>query len=373
MGTLKILCVVGTRPEAIKLAPVIKRLKEQHKICSNVVSTAQHREMLDQVLRIFGIRPDIDLNIMDSNQTLSRITSKALEGIEKVIEEISPDILLVQGDTTSVFAASLAAFYKRVPVGHIEAGLRSYDKFNPYPEEINRKLTSMLTELHFAPTKLAKENLLREGVPEDKIFVTGNTVIDALFMVIKSDYKFGVDELNQIDYEREKVILVTSHRRENWGKPLKDICLALKDTVSKYDNIHVVYPVHLNPNVQRTVRKYLSDTPRVHLIQPLKYPSFVNLMKRSYIILTDSGGVQEEAPSLGKPVLVLRQVTERPEASEAGIAKVIGTDRNRIVQEVSTLMEDRTAYDRMSKVLNPYGDGKAAERIVNIILEYFGA
>jgi UDP-N-acetylglucosamine 2-epimerase (non-hydrolysing) len=279
---------------------------------------------------------------------------------------------LVQGDTTTTFAASLAAFYHRIPVGHVEAGLRSYDKLNPYPEELNRKLTTVLADYHFAPTALAKRNLMAEGVPADRIYVTGNTVVDALLMTVKEDFKFQERALHRIDFHRSRVILVTSHRRENWGMPLENICAAVREIVRKHEEVSVVYPVHLNPNVQRTVKAALRDLPRVHLIEPLDYVSFVNLMKRSYLILTDSGGIQEEAPSLGKPVLVLRTVTERPEASHAGLAKVVGTDAQEIVANVSELLDNPHLYDAMSRRARPYGDGKAARRIVARVLKLLG-
>lgn len=369
----RVVSVIGTRPEAIKMAPVIKELnKFQSVIESVVVSTAQHREMLDQVLSVFGIRPTYDLNIMRPDQSLSRVTIRAIEGIERVIRTTAPDLLLVQGDTTTTFAASLAAFYYKIPVGHVEAGLRSFDKFNPYPEELNRKLTTVLADYHFAPTALAKKNLMREGVPAGRIYVTGNTVVDALLMTVKEDFKFQEEVLNRIDFRRNRMILITSHRRENWGKPLGNICAAVRQIVRKHEEVAIVYPVHLNPNVQRTVKAALRDLPRVHLIDPLDYVSFVNLMKRAYLILTDSGGIQEEAPSLGKPVLVLRSVTERPEASRAGLAKVVGTEVQDIVRNVGKLLDNTKAYEAMSRKTRPYGDGRAARRIVARVSKLLG-
>ena len=370
----RVISVVGTRPEAIKMAPIIKEL-DGHRTAveSVVVCTAQHREMLDQVLSVFGIRPTYDLNIMRSNQSLPHVTIRAIEGMDRLLRRAAPDLLLVQGDTTTTFAASLAAFYHRIPVGHVEAGLRSYDNLNPYPEELNRKLTTALTDYHFAPTTLARDNLLREGVSADRIFVTGNTVVDALLMMVKDDFRFQGKSLSRIDFRRRRMILITSHRRENWGEPLQNICAAVIEIVRKYEEVSVVYPVHLNPNVQRTVKAALRGLPQVHLIEPLDYVSFVNLMKRAYLILTDSGGIQEEAPSLGKPVLVLRTVIERPEASHAGLAKVIGTEVEDIVANVSRLLDDERVYSAMSRKAKPYGDGRAAKRIVAAILRLLGA
>lgn len=371
MKKIKVLSVLGTRPEVIKMAPVLLEMKKYaDRLTSVLVSTAQHREMLDQVLRVFDIKPDIDLNIMKPNQTLSHITTTALAGIERVIQETRPDIVLTQGDTTTVFAASLAAFYCKVPVGHIEAGLRSFDKFNPYPEEINRKLTDCVSDYFFAPTATALRNLLNEGIAEDRIFVTGNTVVDALRYALELPYSFKDNtELSSIPWDENRILLVTAHRRENLDTPLRNVCEALKELVLKFQDLHVVYPVHLNPAVRTTVHQILKDVERIHLVAPADYLTFIHLMKRSHIILTDSGGVQEEAPSLGKPVLVMRKLTERPEAYEAGVARIVGTDKDNIVREVSTLLTDENTYLEMSRVENPYGDGMAARRIINIILE----
>ena len=369
----RVVSVIGTRPEAIKMAPVIKELEaHSSSVASYVVCTAQHREMLDQVLAIFRISPTHDLDLMLPDQSLEQITVLALQGMQRLLQLIRPDLLLVQGDTTTTFAASLAAFYCKVPVAHIEAGLRTFDRFNPYPEEVNRRLTAALSDYHFAPTALAKTNLLREGVPPDRIFVTGNTVVDALGMLAGASVDFHVNGLHGIDFERERVILVTAHRRENWGEPLRNICTAIAELVRKYEDLSVVYPVHLNPNVRRTVHHALQGLPRVHLIEPLDYLTFVGLMQRAHLILTDSGGIQEEAPSLGKPVLVLRTTTERPEASASGMARIIGTRVDDIVVSVARLLDDSDLLERMSRGPNPYGDGRAAGRIVTTILKILG-
>jgi UDP-N-acetylglucosamine 2-epimerase (non-hydrolysing) len=375
MKPLKALLIIGTRPEAIKMAPVVLEMKKRSgTIRPILVSTAQHREMLDQILQVFDLKPDIDLNIMKPNQTLSHITTAALTGIERVIQETKPDIVLTQGDTTTVFAASLAAFYCKVPVGHIEAGLRSFDKFNPYPEEINRKLTDAVSDYFFAPTAAARRNLLNEGVPDGKIFVTGNTVVDALLHCLRLPHAFQNNpELAAIPWQEGRTLLVTAHRRENWDGPLRNICEALKELVRRFPDLRVVYPVHLNPAVRRTVHETLNNVPRIHLTEPVDYLTFIQLMKRSHLILTDSGGVQEEAPTLGKPVLVMRKVTERPEAYEAGVARIVGTDRDAIVKEAAALLTDEQAYLAMARVGNPYGDGRASERIVDIILEHVKA
>lgn len=373
MKKLKVLSIIGTRPEVIKMAPVIRELeKYPDEVESLIVSTAQHREMLDQTLKVFRITPHIDLNLMRINQSLTQMTSSVLDKLEKVLKERSPDIVLAQGDTTTAFAASLAAFYQKISVGHVEAGLRSHDRLNPYPEEINRRLVDALTDYFFAPTKLARENLLKEGVPEEKIFVTGNTVVDALLYTLTIPYEFNHSELKKIDLESGRLILVTAHRRENWDEPLANMCEAFKYLIMEFPDVHIVYPVHMNPNVRRTVMKMLSGVPRVYLIEPVDYLGLVYLMKTSYLILTDSGGIQEEAPTFGKPVLVMRMVTERPEACEAGQAKVIGTDRKKIVEEVRLLLNDRIRYNLMSGVKNPFGDGKAAEKIVQVLLHDWG-
>lgn len=368
---IKVMTIMGTRPEAIKLAPVIKEIaKYKRDFQSIIVLTAQHREMLDQVLALFEIKADHDLNIMREGQNLFHISSRALHGLQKVIEKEKPDIALVEGDTTTVFIASLAAFYYKIPIAHIEAGLRSFNKYHPFPEEINRKLVTVLTDLHFAPTQKAKKNLLEEGVPEEKIFVTGNPVIDALFMKVKENYYFTQPEIRKIDFEEKRVILVTAHRRENFGEPLRNICFALKEIIDSFPDVEIVYPVHPNPNIQKPVKRLLGEVGRIHLLEPLGYDSLVNLMNQCYLMLTDSGGIQEEAPSLGKPVLVLRAVTERPEAVTAGTVKVIGTEKENIVRETKILLENKEEYQRMARAINPYGDGKAAERIIEILLNY---
>ena len=373
MKKIKVLSIIGTRPEVVKMAPVLLEMKKHpERIDSILASTAQHREMLDQVLKVFALKPDIDLNIMKPNQTLTHITVSALQGIESLIQEIKPDIVLAQGDTTTVFAASLAAFYNKTLIGHVEAGLRSFDKYNPYPEEINRKLTDSLTDYFFAPTSLAKSNLIKEGIPENKVFVTGNTVVDALMHALTLPFSLNnVPELKNIPFNGEKILLVTAHRRENHDGPLSNICNALKELEHSFNDLQIIYPVHLNPAVRQTVYQMLGKTERIHLINPVDYLTFVHLMKNSYLILTDSGGVQEEAPSLGKPVLVMRKVTERPEAYEAGVAKIIGTEKEAIVREASALLTDNSLYASMSQVKNPYGDGKAGNRIVKIILDEF--
>ncbi len=365
---IKVLSCFGTRPEAVKMAPVIKELERRSEFESRVVVTAQHREMLDQVLDLFSIEPHHDLDIMRENQSLFDVTTRALTGLGPVIERESPDVLLVQGDTTTTFAAALAAFYLKVPVGHVEAGLRTYDKHHPFPEEVNRQLTTVLADYHFAPTSLSRENLLKEGVPAERVFVTGNTVIDALLSVVRDDYEFEDEELRRAKRSGKRLVLVTAHRRENWGKPLEEICLAVKQLSEKHD-IEVVFSVHRNPKVRKTVAKVLDGCERVHLVEPLDYEPFVQLINASYLILTDSGGIQEEAPSLGKPVLVLREVTERPEGVEAGTVKVVGRSAERIAEEASRLLTDSAAYDAMARAVNPYGDGHASERIADILLE----
>jgi len=366
---IKVLTVLGTRPEAIKLAPVIKELERQNdKFTSRVCVTGQHREMLAPFLQLFDIKPDWDLDIMKPNQSLFDVTVSALTKLRPVLETENPDIVLVQGDTTTAFVAALAAFYLKIKIGHVEAGLRTADKYNPFPEEINRRLISHLADLHFAPTSRAKANLLAEGIDEGSVFVTGNTVIDALFMILERTE--GQNLLADLPLQPDKkLILVTAHRRESFGEGLINICQALIEIIRRVPNVEVVYPVHLNPNVRSTVERYLAGVDRIHLIEPLDYVSFVHLMNRAYLILTDSGGIQEEAPSLGKPVLVLRKVSERPEAIEAGAAKVVGTDAKSIVEETLLLLEDEREYSKMAKASNPFGDGHAAERIVKIILE----
>ncbi len=381
----KVLMVFGTRPEAIKLVPVIKKLKEYNsKFATIVCVTAQHRKMLDQVLAIFDIFPDYDLNIMKENQDLFDITIKSLKGLKKVIEKVQPDIVLVQGDTTTAFIAGLAAFYLKVPVGHVEAGLRTYNKYNPFPEERNRHLLSVLTDYHFAPTEWSKSNLLKEGIPSENIWVTGNTVIDALLQVVssqqsavsrkayqdyfKKQYNLELGTWNsKLATRNSQLILVTCHRRESFGEGFENICQALRTIAEERGDIEIVYPVHLNPNVQGPVKRILGGIDNIHLIEPLEYEQFVFLMNSSYLILTDSGGIQEEAPSLSKPVLVMRNTTERPEGIEAGVVKLVGTDEDTIVKNTIELLENQVLYEKMSKSVNPYGDGKASERITKIL------
>lgn len=366
---LRVLSIFGTRPEAIKMAPVIKELaKHPGEIISRVCATAQHREMLDQVLALFEIVPDYDLDLMREDQSLCEITARVFTELDPVIGEVRPDWVLVQGDTTTAMAASLAAFYHQAKVGHVEAGLRTFDKWQPFPEEINRRVVSVIADAHFAPTERSRENLLREGVAPDTVFVTGNPVIDALLEVADKPYVSKNTPLARIPLDR-RIILVTAHRRENFGQPLENICLALLKIAKRYRNtIHIVYPVHLNPNVQEPVRRLLGNSSDITLLPPLDYLPLVQLMKRSYVVLTDSGGIQEEAPGLGKPVLVLREVTERPEAIEASTVQLVGTDQERIIAGVEKLLEDVSTYQRMAQAINPYGDGYAAERIVGTLL-----
>ena len=373
MEKIKVMSVFGTRPEAIKMAPLVKALEKEEKTESIVCVTAQHREMLDQVLRDFNIVPDYDLNIMKAGQTLEDITVRALQGIGEVIRTVKPDIVLVHGDTSTTFAASLAAFYNQTKIGHVEAGLRTYDKYQPFPEEMNRKLTGAMADLHFSPTKMAKENLLKENVDENGIFITGNTAIDALKTTIDDGYVFTVDELNKIDYKHRKVITVTAHRRENLGEPLVNICKALRRIADDYDNVEIVYAVHKNPAVSGPVHNILGGHGRIHLLAPLDLRDMHNLMNRSFMVMTDSGGLQEEVPSMGKPVLVLRNVTERPEGVEAGTLKLAGTDLETVYSMARQLLDDPAEYEKMAVAKNPFGDGNASERIVNAILYSFGA
>lgn len=371
---VRVLSVFGTRPEAIKMAPVVRTLRTTSGIESRVCVTAQHREMLDQVLEAFEITPDYDLDLMRSGQGLFDLTARVLTGMDPVLSDVQPDLVLVHGDTTTTFAVSLAAFYQRIAVGHVEAGLRTRNKYAPFPEEMNRQLTSRLTDLHFAPTPASRANLLMDAIPPEQVFVVGNTAIDALlWMKAKLDHVPSILSpwLPDLD-ESTRLVLITAHRRESFGEGFEAICLALKDLAGKFSDTRFVYPVHLNPNVQDPVRYHLSEIPNISLIEPLPYAPFVALMQRARIILTDSGGVQEEAPSLGKPVLVLREITERPEAVSAGTVLLVGPDRQRIVAEASILLEDSRAYSKMSRTLNPYGDGLAAERIVDVILESHG-
>ncbi|MEM4949621.1 MAG: UDP-N-acetylglucosamine 2-epimerase (non-hydrolyzing) [Candidatus Jordarchaeales archaeon] len=367
---LKVLTVFGTRPEAIKLAPVLQEFKRHPELVSRVCVTAQHREMLDPFLKIFDIHPDYDLDIMQPNQTLFDITIRALDGLKRVLEAEQPDFLLVQGDTTSAFAAALAAFYLKIPIGHVEAGLRTFDKYHPYPEEINRRLISHLADLHFTPTLRAQANLLAEGIPPNKIFVTGNTVVDAILLILErtKDLNLLPPGLSKLSSNR-KLILVTAHRRESFGQGLESICLALRRIVEEAPDVEIVYPLHMNPNVRTVVTKVLKGVERVHLLEPMDYVAFVHLMARSYLILTDSGGIQEEAPTLKKPVLVLRETTERPEVLEVGAAKLVGTDPQKIVKETLRLLRDFKEYERMACAGNPFGDGRAAQRIAEILLK----
>ncbi|HCW03999.1 MAG TPA: UDP-N-acetylglucosamine 2-epimerase (non-hydrolyzing) [Clostridium sp.] len=370
MDKIKVLTIFGTRPEAIKMAPLIKKLEECDSIISKVCVTAQHREMLDQVLDLFSISPDYDLNIMKTRQSLTGITSMVLQGLEEVFDQEKPDMILVHGDTTTTFSAALAAFYKQIKVGHVEAGLRTFDKYFPFPEEMNRKLTGSLADLHFAPTSGSKNNLLREGIEEGSIYITGNTVIDAMDYTVEEDYIFESEELNKIDYSK-KVIMVTAHRRENWGEGIDNICSAINRLIEENEDAEVVYLVHLNPIVKDVVHRGLGGKERIHLLSPLDTKEAHNLMNKCYMVMTDSGGLQEEAPHLGRPVLVLRDVTERPEAVEAGTVKLVGTDKDKIYEEATKLLRNAKEYDKMSKAVNPYGDGKASERICEGILNYF--
>ncbi len=368
---IKVFTVFGTRPEAIKMAPLIYELKSRPSIDCKVCVTAQHREMLDMVLNLFDIKPDFDLNIMTERQTLAGITTKALTGLEEVFRQEKPDIVLVHGDTSTTFAGSLAAYYNQVKVGHVEAGLRTYDKYFPFPEEINRRLTGVLSDLHFSPTKNNRVNLINEGVNPDSIFVTGNTVIDAFKTTIKKDFSFAGTPLEGIDMDK-RIILMTAHRRENLGAPLENICRAVARLVRDFPDIEVIYPVHLNPAVRETANAILGNIPRVHLVEPLDVDVLHNAMNKAHLILTDSGGLQEEAPALGKPVLVLRGETERPEAAEAGTVKIAGTEEDIIYSLASQLLTDEAEYHKMSVAVNPYGDGNASRRIVDAILYHFG-
>ena len=370
----KILTVFGTRPEAIKMAPLVKALEADPRFDAKVCVTAQHREMLDQVLEIFDIRPDFDLDLMKPGQTLPGLTSSILMGMSSVYERFKPDVLLVHGDTATTFATALSAYYKQIPVGHVEAGLRTGDIYSPWPEEANRKLTGAITKYHFAPTETSQQNLLNESVPQDDIFVTGNTVIDALFLaneIIETNQELKAQFESQFDFlsDYKKLILVTGHRRESFGGGFERICESIRQIATNNPNVQVLYPVHLNPNVQEPVKRLLSDLDNVILIEPQQYLPFVYLMNRAEIILTDSGGIQEEAPSLGKPVLVMRDTTERPEAVEAGTVKLVGTDIDIITSQVQMLLDDKDAYKTMSRAHNPYGDGKACKRILEIFNE----
>ncbi len=368
----KIAVIFGTRPDTIKMAPIIKELEHQTEHFKLItIATAQHRQMLDQVLDVFKIKPDYDLNIMKPLQTLATITKNTIEELDIIFEKEKPDLVLVQGDTTTTFVGSLAAFYRQIPVGHIEAGLRTNDKSNPFPEEINRRLTSTITDLHFAPTQTAKEALLVENVNPENIFVTGNTVIDALSYSVKKDYVFSSDTLNKIIDQDKKIILVTMHRRENLGEPMKSACHAVKNLALTYKDYNIIFPVHLNPKVQDVAQSILGNILNIFLIEPLDYLDFVNLISKSYLILTDSGGVQEEGPHFGVPILVLREVTERPEAVEYGTVKLVGLDEHNIFTTADNLLNNEDEYIKMASAVNPYGDGLSAKRTIQIIKNYF--
>ena len=368
MEKIKVMSIFGTRPEAIKMAPLVKALERQERIESIVCVTAQHREMLDQVLETFDIKPDFDLNIMKQGQTLGDITTRALTGLEGVIKTCEPDIVLVHGDTTTTFAGALAAFYNQVAIGHVEAGLRTNDKYSPYPEEMNRQMVDCLTDMYFAPTNLSKENLLKENIDERKIYVTGNTVIDAMATTVKDDYTHP--ELEWLK-KKDRLILLTAHRRENLGDPMRSIFKAVRRIVDEFEDVKVIYPIHLNPKVREVANEIFDGCDKVRLIEPLEVFDFHNFQNKAHIILTDSGGIQEEAPSLGKPVLVLRNTTERPEGIDAGTLKLVGTNEETIYEETKKLLVDQEEYNKMSKASNPYGDGFASERIVDAILGKF--
>lgn len=369
---IKVMLVFGTRPEAIKMCPLVNELKNCKEIETIVCVTAQHRQMLDQVLDIFGVTPDYDLNIMKSGQTLTGITTRSIEGLEGVIADAKPDIVLVHGDTTTTFAGSLAAYYAQVKVGHVEAGLRTYNKYFPFPEEINRRLTGVIADLHFSPTISNKKNLLKENVDEKDIFITGNTVIDALKTTVRDDFEFKTPELKDIDFKGSRVITMTAHRRENLGKPLENICNAVKKIADEFSDVRFVYPVHLNPKVRETAYGILGDVKNVTLCEPLDVEELHNLMARSFMVMTDSGGIQEEAPALGKPVLVLRGETERPEAAEAGTVKLAGCETENIYKLAKELLTSEEEYGKMAHAVNPYGDGFASKRTAEAILYYFG-
>ncbi len=372
MNKVKVMSVFGTRPEAIKMAPLVLELEKNPNIESIVCVTAQHRQMLDQVLEIFDIKPDYDLNIMKERQTLVGITARVLEGLDEVIKEAKPDIVLVHGDTSTSFVGALAAFYNQTMVGHVEAGLRTYDIYSPFPEEMNRNLTGRIAQMHFSPTIQNKNNLLKENVLEENIYITGNTVIDAMKTTVKENFVFDTELLNKIDFENKRVITMTAHRRENLGEPLENICKAVKRLVEKYDDIEFVYPIHMNPAVRETVNAILGDMDRVNIIEPINVDELHNLMARSYMVMTDSGGIQEEAPSLAKPVLVLRRETERPEAVDAGTVKIAGVDEEVIFKMACELIDNKEAYNKMAQAANPYGDGNASLRIIDAILYQFG-
>ncbi|MBR2483788.1 MAG: UDP-N-acetylglucosamine 2-epimerase (non-hydrolyzing) [Oscillospiraceae bacterium] len=363
--------VFGTRPEAIKMAPLVKELQSREEIESICCVTAQHREMLDSVMQVFELTADKDLDIMSPRQTLSAITTKCINGMDDVIEDVKPDLILVHGDTTTTFAGALSAFYHKVRVGHVEAGLRTYDKYSPYPEEMNRKLVTAIADLYFCPTVNNRRNLEAEGI-HDNIFITGNTVIDAIHTTVKADYQFTTPILNELDYENKKIVLVTCHRRENYGEPMREIMTALRALAEKHEDVELVYPVHLSPVVQEAAQTYLGGMDRIHLIAPLSADEMHNLMARCYMVMTDSGGLQEEAPSLGKPVLVLRKETERPEAVEAGTVKLCGVKYDDVLRMAEELVVDGAAYEKMAHAVNPYGDGHACKRIADAILWFYG-
>ena len=371
MNKIKVLSVFGTRPEAIKMCPLVKILEKDDKIESIVCVTAQHREMLDTVLDIFNVKPQYDLDIMAHGQTIVDVSNKVLTGVDKVIKECNPDIVLVHGDTSTTLNGALAAFYNQKPIGHVEAGLRTGDIYSPFPEEANRKLTGAIATLHFSTTKSNKVNLEKENI-HNNIYVTGNTVIDALLSVINKNHTFNDEVLNNIDFENKKIVLLTAHRRENWGNPMKDIFEAVKELVIKNDDVNVIFPMHKNPLIRELASKvFRGIEDKIHLIEPLEYVDFANLMAKCYLIMTDSGGIQEEAPALGKPVIVLRTETERPEAVEAGTVKLAGIKKNNIFNIANELVNDKEAYNKMAHAVNPYGDGKACFRIVNHIVDYF--
>lgn len=373
MQKIKLMTVFGTRPEAIKMCPLVLEMRKYTEYIQPIVAvTAQHREMLDQVLDLFGIVPDYDLNIMTSGQTLYDVTSRALMGLKSVMEEAKPDMVLVHGDTTTTFAGALAAFYAQIPVGHVEAGLRTGNKYSPYPEEMNRKLTGAIADMHFAPTSTSKKNLLRENIVEKNILVTGNTVIDALQTTVRSDYHFADEDFNKVFAAGHRLILMTTHRRENLGEPMRHVYRALKSVLETHEDVEAIFPVHKNPKVREIVAQELGHLSRVHLIEPMDYEPFANLMAKVDVVLTDSGGIQEEAPALGKPVLVLRDTTERPEAVEAGTVKLVGTAYEDVLRETNLLLDDEKHYRSMAEAANPYGDGRACERIVKAVLRKNG-
>ncbi len=372
MDKIKVMSIFGTRPEATKMAPLIKAMEKCEHIEQIVCVTAQHRQMLDQVLEIFELKPDYDLDIMTERQSLTGITTKALNGLDEVMKEAKPDLVLVHGDTTTTFAGAIATFYNGIKLGHVEAGLRTYDKTQPFPEEMNRVLTGHMADLHFAPTPLAKEHLLKENISDEGIFITGNTAVDCLKHTIREDFKFDLDELNKIDFKNKRVITMTAHRRENLGEPLENICKAVLRLVNEYEDVEVVYAVHFNPAVREVANKYLKGHSRVHLVDPLDIVNMHNLMNLSYLVMTDSGGLQEEVPSMGKPVLVLRNVTERPEGVEAGTLRLAGVEEDEIYNQAKELLDCKESYDKMVAAKNPFGDGYASERIVEAICYHFG-